>query len=326
MTETPRVPAIFGKGRGASLYVFVANFCRSLWAILSRTRPFRAYGQFVNIGGPVLSAGMSYQALFAVFAALWVGFGAFGVLLSSHPAILDALVSLLNQLVPGLVGDGGAVSLHALMEERGFGWTRIIASASLLWLAVSWFTGTRRSIRIIFELEVRQYRNFVLLKLRDFTLAIVFGLAIVASAALTVLGTTLSTGLLDFLGLSAENWLVGTVGTIARWAAIYVFDVLLLIGIHRWLAEIPLGFFTLLRGCALGAVGMLGLKLLGSALLGGTSSNPLLASFTVIIGLLIWFNLLCRLLLLTSSWIATGQNKRLGLPATPPRHSSFLHH
>ena len=35
----------------------------------------------------------------------------------------------------------------------------------------------------------------------------------------------------------------------------------------------------------------------------------------VLIGLLIWFNLICRMLLLTSSWIATGQDPELGLPA-----------
>jgi membrane protein len=48
------------------------------------------------------------------------------------------------------------------------------------------------------------------------------------------------------------------------------------------------------------------LKVLGSALLGGASRNPLLASFAVIIGLLIWFNLVCQVILLTASWIATG--------------------
>ena len=40
------------------------------------------------------------------------------------------------------------------------------------------------------------------------------------------------------------------------------------------------------------------LKLLGTALLGGGTNNPLLASFAVIIGLLIWFNLVCQVILL----------------------------
>jgi membrane protein len=48
------------------------------------------------------------------------------------------------------------------------------------------------------------------------------------------------------------------------------------------------------------------LKVLGNALLGGASRNPLLASFAVIIGLLIWFNLISQVILLSASWIAIG--------------------
>ena len=48
------------------------------------------------------------------------------------------------------------------------------------------------------------------------------------------------------------------------------------------------------------------LKVLGSSLLGGASKNPLLASFAVIIGLLIWFNLICQVILLSGAWIAVS--------------------
>ena len=315
MTATPRVPRPSGQGSEASLFVRLRVLALLLWGVITHMRPVRAYGHFVNVGGSVLTAGMSYQALFAVFAAVWVGFGVFGIMLSSQPEMLDAVIRQINQLVPGLLGEDGVISTQTLLDDRGFDWTRVVASASLLWVAVSWFTGTRRSIRIIFGLEVRQYRNAVLLKLRDLALAIGFSLAILASSALTVLGADLSSSLLELFGLRDDHWLVGGVGTSARLAAMYVFDVLLLVAIHYWLAEIRISFWALLRGCALGALGMLVLKVLGGALLGGASSNPLLASFAVLIGLLIWFNLICRMLLLTSSWIATGQDPELGLPA-----------
>lgn len=315
MTATPRVPRPSGQGSEASLFVRLRVLGVLVWGFVTRTRPVRTYGHFVNVGGGVLTAGMSYQALFAVFAALWVGFGVFGIMLNAQPEMLDALVRQINQLVPGLLGEDGVISLRSLLDDRGFDWTRVVASASLLWVAVSWFTGTRRSIRIIFGLEVRQYRNAVLLKLLDFALAIGFSLAILASAALTVIGSDVSSSLLETFGLRSDHWLVSGVGTLVRLGAMYVFDVLLLVAIHYWLAEVRVPFWALLRGCALGALGMLVLKVLGGALLGGASSNPLLASFAVLIGLLIWFNLICRMLLLTSSWIASGQDPELGLPA-----------
>ena len=42
--------------------------------------------------------------------------------------------------------------------------------------------------------------------------------------------------------------------------------------------------------------------------------NPLLDSFALFIGVLLWFNFVCRVLLLTAAWIATGVDSRLGLP------------
>jgi membrane protein len=314
MTAMPRAPRSSGRGREASLIARWRKRAQTVRLQLVQTRPVRAYSRFINVGGSVLTGGMSYQALFAVFAALWVGFGVFGVVLNSQDDLLEALTTQINVLVPGLLGADGAVSLQPLLADRVFDWTRIIASVSLLWVAVAWFTGTRRSIRIIFGLEVRRYRNAALLKLRDFVLAIGFSLAIMASASLTLIGADLSSNLLSFFGLSADHWLVGGTGTLVRLAALYLFDVLLLVAIHRWLAEVRVPWWPLVSGCALGSIGALALKVAGGALLGGASTNPLFTSFAVFIGLLLWFNLICRVLLLTSAWIATGQDSSLGLP------------
>lgn len=290
---------------------------RTRWRWAQRLRPWRAFSHFTDVGGSVLSAGMSYQAVFAVFAALWVGFGMFGIWLRGRTELLASLVEQINRLVPGLIGEGedGLVSLSTLLgASRSFDWTSIIAGLSLLWITLAWFTGTRRAIRIIFGLEVKQYRNAVLLKLRDFLLAVLFLVALIVSAALTVASSNMTETLFGWFGWDGENWLLGGLGITARYGAMYVFDVLLLLAIHWLLAEVRVPWWSLLKGCALGALVLFGLKVLGTALLGGATNNPLLASFALLIGLLIWFNLVCRTLLLTASWIATGQDRELGLP------------
>lgn len=282
-----------------------------------RSRPMRAFSHFTNVGGSVLTGGMSYQALFAVFAALYVGFSTFGIVLRGRPELLESLVDQINLFVPGLLGsdpETSVVQLGTLLQAPAVNWTTAIASASLVWVALNWFTGTRRSIRLIFGLEVKQYRNFMLLKLRDLALALGFAIAIVISAALTVLSSNLSSAILGWAGMSTETWLFGTIGTIARYAALYAFDVGILVAMILVLAEVKITKFKVLRGSALGAVALLGLKVLGTALLSGATSNPLLASFAVLIGLLLWFNFICRALLLTASWIAVGEDKELGLP------------
>jgi membrane protein len=39
-----------------------------------KLKPVRVFLHYASNGGPLMAAGMSYQALFAVFAALWAGF------------------------------------------------------------------------------------------------------------------------------------------------------------------------------------------------------------------------------------------------------------
>ncbi len=279
-----------------------------------RLHPVRAYLHFTDVGGPVLAGGMSYQALFAVFAALWLGFGLFGIVLRNRPELLETVISQINLFIPGLVGGGGAVSVGELMAAS-IDWSSAIAGAVLLWISIAWFSGTRRSIRLIFGLEVRRYRNPVLLKLRDLVLAILFLIALLVSAALTVLSSNAADHVFAWLGVADNYWLLGTLGAVARYAAVFVFDFLLIAAMHRFLAEILVPRWHLITGCALGALALLGLKALAGLLVVGGTNNPLLTTFTVFVGLLLWFNLICRALLLTSSWIATGLDENLGRSA-----------
>jgi membrane protein len=56
----------------------------------------------------------------------------------------------------------------------------------------------------------------------------------------------------------------------------------------------------------LGAVGFEILKILASYLLSRTTSNPIYATFGVIVGLLVWMNILSRLLMYCAAWAATS--------------------
>jgi membrane protein len=70
-----------------------------------------------------------------------------------------------------------------------------------------------------------------------------------------------------------------------------------------------------MRGCLFGAVGFEVLKLVGTYFVGHTMRNPVYASFAVIVGLLIWINLVSRFILFTAAWTAT---RRVILSADAP--------
>jgi membrane protein len=86
----------------------------------------------------------------------------------------------------------------------------------------------------------------------------------------------------------------------------FVLDAVVLAALFRLLAAIRIPRRRLLAGALLGAIGLGVLKTLGSALLGGATNNPLIASFAVLAGLLLFFNLVCQVILIAASWIATG--------------------
>src|SRR5690606_9809992 len=99
-------------------------------------------------------------------------------------------------------------------------------------------------------------------------------------------------------------------------ALMLLLDTVVLGALYRVLSGLTIPLRRLLVGSVLGAVALGILKVLGGALLGGAGRNPLLASFAIIIGLLIWFNLVCATILLGASWIAVGMADA-GLAADP---------
>lgn len=306
--ESSRLP------RGA--LVRVGTVAKQTWLtrLITRVRawkPVRVFTQYSSGRGPLLAAGLSYQAIFAVFAAIWVGFAIAGFVIRSNPALLNGLFTVLATSVPGLIdtGDGGALSPKVLLESSILGWTGAIAAVGLLFTALGWLASGRDAVRVMFGLPSLPI-NFLLLKLRDLGLALAFAVAILVSAALTVLSTAALEAVLDWVGIDRES----VAATIALRAVgllvALVIDVLVLAIFYRTVSGIRIPLRILAPGAILGGVALGVLKALGSSLLGGATKNPLLASFAVIIGLLIWFNLICQVILVAASWISVSATDR----------------
>ena len=292
------------KQRIAALVAWVTRIVE--WVM--RLRPVRVWFHYLERRGPLLSAGLSYQSIFAVFAGLWVGFAIAGAVLRSRPDLLAALLELLERNVPGLIDDGsgsGAIDPNQLLEASILGWTGLIAAGVLFITALGWLGAGREAVRVMFDLK-GVHTNPILVFLKDTGLTLGFGVALVASAALTVLATSAVGVLLTWLGIGRES--VGA--TIATRAVVLlivlVLDTIVLALFYRVVATIRTPLRRLIPGTLIAAVGLGVLKALGSSLLGGAGTNPLLASFAVIIGLLIWFNLICQVILLGAAWIAVG--------------------
>lgn len=271
-------------------------------------RPVRVFMHYSQSRGAILAGGLAYQAIFAVFAALWVGFSVAGLLVEANPDIRQAFFRMLNNSIPGLIDTGsgeGIVDPDDLQTGVVLSWTGAIALGGLLFTALAWLASARDSIRTLFGLP-GELLNFVLLKLKDIGLGIGFAAALLVSSALLVFSTQALNGVLAFLGIDQDSLLGTIAGRTVGLLLMFVLDTAALAVLYRLLSGLQIPWRRLLVGSMLGGAGLGVLKVLGSALLGGASRNPLLASFALIIGLLIWFNLLCQVILLAASWIAVG--------------------
>lgn len=270
-------------------------------------RPVRVFLRFGASGGEIMASGMSFQAVFAVFAGIWVGFSIFGIVLASNPQLMDAVVAQLSNAIPGLIGENGAIDPEMLSQARIFGWTGAIALVGLVLTAVGWLASTRDSIRRLFKLDPPT-TNPVLLKVKDFGLALGFGIAIVISAGVSLISNQGLALVFDLFGVDNESPFAAFVAWLVGVLVVFAFDSMVLGVAFRVLSGVKIPLRRLAAGATIGGAALGVLKVLGSQLLGGATSNPLLASFAVIIGIMIFLNLVCRVILISATWIAVGMD------------------
>lgn len=278
--------------------------------------PVRVWRHFLQANGFLLAAGVSYQALFAIFAAVYVAFAIAGLWLGGSPDAIDALIALINSYIPGLISDDGSglftteqVTAIATSSASVLGITGAIALGTVIWTAIGFVTFARRAVRDIFGIPPDR-RSYLLLKARDLLAAIAFGIALVLGFAVTSIGTWALELIFSLFGWStATGWYeLGVrvaslaVSVILYWTA--------LAALVKFLTGTALPWTSIWRGALLGGIAITVLQIGAGWLLVYTPSNPLLATFAIFVGLLLWFRIIGVIILVASAWIAVAAADR----------------
>nr|WP_276509239.1 YhjD/YihY/BrkB family envelope integrity protein [Pseudoclavibacter chungangensis] len=255
---------------------------------------------FTERGGSVMAGGMAYSALFSGFAALWVFFSVVALVFANSPELMDSVIEALD-VVPGLIGDDGVIKPDQLTQLTVFGWTGAIALVGALWTAIGWIGGTRTAIRNIFDVPTATSRSFVLDKLLDLVFVLAIAVGLVVSVTVSVASTSLLRWLLSLIEVdsSVVSFFLGLAGLVLS----FLVNLVIVACILTLLSGLRIPRRILLGGAGLGALGILVITQLGSLLIGGASRNPFLASFAVLIGVLIFANLVCTIILISASWV-----------------------
>ncbi len=276
--------------------------------------PVRVWRHFLQRNGFLLAASISYQSLFAIFAVLYFAFALVGMWLGGSPAAVQNVIDVVNRYIPGLIGEHGLVSteqVQAVAASTGgvLAIAGVVAFGVAVWTAIGFVTFTRRAVRDIFGLPFDR-RNYFLLKARDLLAALLFGVALVVGATL---GTTAS-GALDFLlsllGLSGRSAVLAVVVKLLSVLVAFAVNAVALAALFRFLTGASLPWRTIWPGALMGGAAVAVLQIGVGLLVLYSPSNPLLLSFSVFIGFLLWFRLNGIVILVAASWIAVAAADR----------------
>lgn len=277
--------------------------------------PVRVWRHFLQNNGFLLAAGVSYQALFAIFAAIYLTFAISGLWLGGSTEAVDALIGVVNGYVPNLISEHSKI----LTPEQAYGIasdmagvltiTGVIALVAVVWTAIGWVTFSRRAVRDMFGLAPDR-RSYLMLKARDLFAALIFGVALIVGSALSYASTAVLTWLIELLG-----WGTGSdaVNLLIRIGSVVVSFALLsaaLAAMVRFLTGTSLRWRTIWPGALLGGGAMTVLQFGAGFLLSYTPANPLLATFAIFVGLLLWFRVNGVIMLVAAAWIAVAARDR----------------
>lgn len=273
-----------------------------------RSRAFdhlvRAYQRFTERNGNGLAGAVTYFGFLSFFPLLAVAYAILVYVVIVYPDARAQVEHALQATFPGLIGTGpGKINL-AQTARAGIG-AGIIGILGLIYSGTGWIDALRDALRSMWLQPVHKAPNIALAKAWDLVVLVAFGIALVASVSFSSLATSATKFVLHALGLSQ----VPGMGVLVRILAVIVavaFDSLVFALLYGVLPGVRTPLRLLVRGAVLGAAMFGVLKLIGTWLIGHTTSNPVYGVFAIMVGLLIWINFVSRITLLAAAWTATG--------------------
>ncbi|GAA1541975.1 inner membrane protein YhjD [Actinomadura kijaniata] len=260
----------------------------------------RAYERYRDRRGDRLAAALTSYGFLSFFPLLALAYALLGYLVGVSDLAREYLVTAINDMLPGL-SDRLQIS-EVVRSKTAAG---LIGTVGLLLTGLGWVQVLRESLRDIWGNDPRpEGANFLVMRLLDAAVLVFLGvMLILGSAATAVAGSTAHT-VLGWFGMDD----VSGAGTALRLLSLGVavfFNTWIFLVLFSRLTGTRAPWRRIYKGALLGAVGFEALKQVASFLLGRTVDNPLYASFAVLVGLMVWINLVSRYLFYVAAWTAT---------------------
>jgi membrane protein len=254
--------------------------------------------------GGQLAAAITYFGFLSFFPLVALGFSLVGYVSSIYPSAQNDVTRAVQSAFPSLIGTGkGQLNVQDIIDARRG--TGAFALLGLIYAGMGWLDALRDGLRRVFGTSGVAV-GFLKKKATDVIVLALLGASLIASLAVTSMATAATTFVLDHVGLDKTTAAIALLKVLSVALAIVADTVLFAIVLSR-LSGARLGWRRVRSGAVLGAIGFEVLKLVGTFLIARTTSNPVYATFGVVVGLLVWMNFVARLTVFAAAWTATGE-------------------
>ena len=285
-------------------------------------RPFvdhlvRMVAHYGDVKGNLQAGAATYFAFLSFFPILALAFFVVGWVAQVYPDAKADLISAIDGILPGLIGDGeGQLSLTTIEDSAGA--VGLIGALGVLYTGLGWLSGMREALLVMFQTPGKQQPGFVVGKMRDLLSLAVIGVVLVVSVTVSGVVTAYSREVLDWIGVGAELAPLLVLLTVLIGLAA---NMLLFFTVFRLLADPGVPTRSLWSGALLGAFGFEVLKQLSSLLLSATKSSPGVQAVGVALILLVWINYTQRLVMYAAAWAYTSREARAARDSAQQAHA-----
>ncbi|MFT8639958.1 YihY/virulence factor BrkB family protein [Bifidobacterium sp.] len=284
-----------------------------------RSLPGRIVARYGRNNGGLLAGGLAYGLLFAFFAGVWTAFSIAGLIFSNDESVRETLLNAVASFIPSLQSSSGKsiLSEKALSSiSTTFTVTGLFTLLAFLWQIIGWLGSVRSAVRTMVDVG-QQNADAIRSKLRDaVAVMLIMILFVLSSVAAVISGGTIRY-VLEFLRIPQSAWGFSSVVDISGFLLTVIFNFLLLLVVF-WLVAALRERSSVVRACVFGSLCLSIIQMLGTRLVGGASSNPLLAPFAAILAVLIWFNLIAQVLMYCASLLGETLGRPSSTAAEPP--------
>src|SRR5262245_35454532 len=170
---------------------------RARWPLLDHA--IYAYRHMQKVQGTMLAGAVTYFGYLSFFPILVIAFAMVAWVASVVPEARNLLVTTLETVLPGLIGDGrnAAINIDSLaVQAKAAG---LIALLGLLYSGLGWISAARSGLQAIFCVPQQDRRNFVVAKVVDLAVLAALGLVLLVSVGLSSAVTNITANVLLLL-------------------------------------------------------------------------------------------------------------------------------